>query len=162
MFAIPFLPAWDALHPAISHFPVVLLLVAPLCLLLALFSPANRRALLVIALALLAAGTIGAYLSAATGDAARDSATRSPELAKAIEEHEEIGSVVRAASTGLTLLLAGLLYGPRLLKRTLPEAVVPRLVAALLALSVVASLAVYNAARSGGVLVHRLGIHAKL
>ncbi len=162
MFALPSLSNWDALHPAFSHFPIVLLLVAPLFLILALCSPARRQGLLVLALSFMVAGTLAVCLSAATGDAARDVALKTPSIAKAIEDHENIGSTVRAAFSVLTALLAALLYGPRLLRKELSLGTATTLTVGLLLLSLVALLPLVNAAHSGGVLVHKLGVHAKL
>lgn len=162
MFAFPSLPSWSALHPAISHFPVVLLLVGPVFLGAGLISASRRDRCLALALLFLAAGTVGVYVSASTGDAARDAATRTPAIAAAIAEHEDLGSVVRAVFSALTVLLAALLYGPRLLRRSLAPATATALAWVLFVLSACALLPLYNAAHSGGLLVHRLGVHAKL
>lgn len=162
MFALPSVPSWDALHPGVSHFPIVLLVVAPVFLVVGLISPARRESCLALALWFTAAGTLAVYLSAATGDAAREVAQKTPEVVKAIEAHESAGSVVRAAFTVLTLGLAALRYGPRVVKKPLAPATAAVLTCVLLALYGVASLPLYNAAHSGGVLVHKLGVHAKL
>ena len=90
-----------------------------------------------LAFAVVVAGTLGVLLSAATGDAARDAASPAPRIAAAIAEHEDLGSFVRAAFSVLALLLA-------------------------LVLHLVALLPLYNAAHSGAVLVHKLGVHARL
>ena len=162
MFALPSIPSWDALHPGVSHFPIVLLVVAPVVLLVGLMSETRRRSCLELALWFMIAGTLGVYISAATGDAAREVASKTPAVKQAIEEHETIGSVVRAAFTALTLALAALLYGPRLVKKPLAPGTVTNLAIALLVLYLAACLPLYNAAHSGGVLVHKLGVHAKL
>lgn len=117
MFEIPSIPSWDAFHPGISHFPMVLLLVVPIFILMGLLSPARRQKLIGMAFWFLLLGTVGVYLSASTGDAARDFAQRSPEITKAIEEHENIGASVRAVYSALTLLLSGFLFAPQLLRK---------------------------------------------
>ena len=162
MFTLPTLPSWDAFHPGVSHFPIVLLIVAPVLLLVGLLSPRRRESYLTLALVFMAAGTLGVFLSAATGDAARDVASKAPPIATAIAEHEELGSFVRAAFSALTCLLAALLYGPRLLKLSLSPAVITTLSYVLVVLSIGALLPLYHTAHSGGLLVHKLGVHAKL
>ncbi|MBK9088429.1 MAG: hypothetical protein IPL90_05020 [Holophagales bacterium] len=162
MFALPSIPGWDASHPAVSHFPIALLVIAPVLLLAGLLSPGRRQGLLAFAFALTVAGTLGVYVSAATGDAARDVASKAPPIASAIAEHEDLGSLVRAVFSVLAVLLAALLHGPRLLRRPLAPATSTALAWVLFVVFVCALLPLYNAAHSGAILVHRLGVHAKL
>lgn len=162
MFDLPTLPTWDGLHPGISHFPIALLVMAPLVVLAALLSPARRRSLLGLALVCFAGGTLAVYLSAATGDAAKELAPKTAEVTAAIETHESAGSAVRAVSTALTLLLGALLYAPGRLRRPLAESTFRSLALLFLLLCFAAALPLYNAAHSGGVLVHQLGVHARL
>ncbi len=162
MFALPSIPGWDAFHPAVSHFPIALLVVAPVLLLVGLLSPGRRHGLFALAFAFAVVGTLGVYVSAATGDAARDVASKAPPIASAIAEHENLGSLVRALFTVLAVLLAALLHGPRLLGRPLAPATSTALAWVLFVLFVCALLPLYNAAHSGAILVHSLGVHAKL
>lgn len=162
MFALPSIPSWDALHPAVSHFPIVLLVIAPLFLLLALFREERKATFLSLAFWFMVAGTVGIYLAAATGDAARDVAPRTATVVKAIEDHESAGSAIRATFSVLTCLLAVLLYGPRLSKRVLPPSSEKALTAVLLVLAIAAFVPLSNAAHTGGRLVHSLGVHARL
>ena len=47
MIEFPPIPSWDGLHPLIIHFPIVLLLVAPVLVLIgALLAPEKGRPLL--------------------------------------------------------------------------------------------------------------------
>jgi uncharacterized membrane protein len=166
MFDFPPFPTWDALHPSVSHFPIAFLLVAPLFLLAALWLNTHRRTLAIVAFGLMLAGTIGVYLAASTGDSARDvardAAPQSPEVKAAAQTHEDLGSVVRAVSSALTVLLAALLLGPRLLKREIKGGHFLAGLAALLVLSLAAGLILLNTAHSGGLLVHKLGLHARI
>ncbi len=162
MFQLPSLPAWEALHPGISHFPIAFLLAAPFLILAGIFVTSRRRGLFVMALALMVVGTLGIYLSASTGDEAKRSAPKTPEVQKAVDLHENVGSAARAVFTVLTVLLAALVFAPSLLKRSLGQRANALLAAALLVLYAVAALILVNAAHTGGVLVHTLGVHAKL
>jgi uncharacterized membrane protein len=162
MFELPSFPSWDAFHPGISHFPIVLLLVAPVLIIVGLLSPKQRSNLIALALWFMLAGTLGVYLSAATGDAAKELAPKTPEVIKAIEDHENIGSIVRVIFTVLTALLASLQFGPSLLKKQLSSRAFMVLTVLFLLIYVVAALLLYNAAHSGGILVHKLGVHAKI
>jgi uncharacterized membrane protein len=166
MFDFPSITSWDALHPGVSHFPIALLLVAPVCLLAALWLTTHRRTLALIAFGLMLAGTVAVYLAASTGDAARDvapdAAPQTSEVKAAVQAHEDLGSVVRAAFSALTLLLAALLYGPCLLKRELKVSHFLAGLGVLLLLYLAAGLVLLNTAHTGGLLVHKLGMHARI
>jgi uncharacterized membrane protein len=162
MFELPTIPSWDALHPAISHFPIALLLVAPLFVLVGLWLRDERRTLWSVAIGLMVAGTVGVYLSAATGDAAKELAQKTPEVTAALEKHESIGELARALFSVLTVLLAALHVGPGLIKRALGPRLSTALACAFLAVYAGAALILVNAASSGGLLVHVLGVHARL
>lgn len=162
MFALSLPLTWAAWHPAISHFPIAFLCLAPVLIAVALGNPAQRRVLVGVAFWVLVAGTVGIYLSAMAGDAAREVAPKTPEVVKAIEAHEHLGEIIRAVFTALALLLGILHYGPRFLKKELSGRVFGLCAGAFLLLNLAATLVLANAAHTGGVLVHRLGVHAKL
>ena len=63
----PPIPSWDGLHPLIIHFPIALLLVAPILVLLGLISPNRGRAFLGAALILMVLGTIASWIAVSTG-----------------------------------------------------------------------------------------------
>jgi uncharacterized membrane protein len=162
MFGLPSFPTWDALHPSISHFPIALLVVSPILVILGLCLSSQRRVLMAVALGFMVAGTAGVYLAAATGDAAKELAPKTPEVTTAIESHENVGSVARAAFTVLTVLFAALLYGPAALKRELDPKAFTTLTLLFLALFLGATLVLVNTAHTGGILVHKLGVHARI
>ncbi len=161
MFDIPRIPSFDALHPAVSHFPIALLLIAPLFLLLASWLRRHRLVLAGVALGLMATGTVGVYLAATTGDAARDAASGRPELKNFIAAHEELGSVARATYSVLTGLLAALLLARRLSGRE-PGRLLPAGLVTLAVLSAAAGLILVNTAYTGALLVHQHGLHAPI
>jgi uncharacterized membrane protein len=162
MLELPSIPSWNALHPGISHFPIVLLLVAPVLLLIGVISEKRRAEMLSMALWFLIVGTIFIYLSAATGDSAKELAPKTPEVVKAVENHENMGSMARAVFTVLAVLLSALCYAPRLLKKELSPKMFVALAVILLLLYVVAAMFLFDAAHSGGLLVHKFGVHAKI
>ncbi len=162
MNAILLIPGWDALHPSLSHFPIVLLLVAPVFVLLGLISSPPRRGLMLAGLWLLLAGTLATYLAAASGDAARDVAPQTAVVREAIARHEDLGGLARAVYSGLTALWAAILFGPGLLRRPLSPRAFAGLAAIFLVLCALAGGLVAVTAHTGGLLVHRLGVHAAL
>ena len=161
MVELPPLPGWDGLHPLVVHFPVALLLVAPLFVLAALFlSPVRGRAPLLAALALIALGTVGTWVAAASGEAAGKLADRSPEINAALERHEDLAEATRAIFTGLTLALAAILFGPAVLRRQMARAPLLALLGAFLVTYAAGAALLANTAHNGGRLVHQLGVHA--
>ena len=160
MLSIPSIPTLEALHPAIAHFPIALLIIAPFFVLLAWLLAAERRILLAVALGLLVVATVGVYLSAFTGDEARDAAPKTAEISTAIEHHEALGSAVRAISTAMTLFVAGLFFSEGRVRSSIKSTTFAVLVVVFLALSLASAVLVVDAAHSGGVLVHNLGVHA--
>jgi uncharacterized membrane protein len=162
MFQFPPMPSWDALHPFISHFPIALLLVAPVALLAGVCVHRHRRALAAVALGLMACGTIGVYLAASSGDAARDLAAKTPEVKSAIDAHEDLGSTARAVFTGLTVLLAALVLLPRIARKGLNDRALLVGMVVLLVLYLGGGLILVNTAHSGGLLVHKLSVHARI
>ena len=149
-----------SLHPAISHFPIALLAVLPLLTLAALLSPSRRAHLTEVAVCLLGVAVIAVLVSAATGDAARDIAPKAPSVTQAIESHETLGSIVRGAA--LVLLVVALFAHLAPKRQLLSARAHTTLLFALLIGSIAALVPLYFAAHSGVVLVHTLGVHAKL
>ncbi|HEX7554756.1 MAG TPA: DUF2231 domain-containing protein, partial [Geothrix sp.] len=84
------MPTWSHAHPIIVHFPIALLLVAPLLVLLGLLWPAQRTGIHISALILLLLGTCMAVLAVITGMAAAGAAGRNPELLLALDSHEHL------------------------------------------------------------------------
>ena len=156
MFGLPALPAWSDLHPAVIHFPIALLLVAPLFVVAGALLHARGRMLLVAALALMILGTGGAWLAVATGEAASDVAESRPGLKAAVEQHEDLAETTRAVFTALTVLFALIVALPPLIRKA---NVLTTTVAPLLFLIAYAAgaLLLANTAHQGGQLVHQTG-----
>jgi len=158
--SFPALPSWDALHPLVVHFPVALLLVAPLFVLGGLVIRRFERGFLLAALALMVMGTVAAWVAVATGEAAGELATRTPAVRAALERHEELAETTRTLFTALTLTFALLLFLPGILRRT-PSAVVRNVAGGVFLVGWFAGAGVLaNTAHAGGQLVHVYGVHA--
>jgi uncharacterized membrane protein len=160
MDLLPPLPAWDGLHPLIIHFPIALLLVAPVLLAIGIVMRERGRPWLLAALLLTALGTIAAWVAVSTGEAAGALAERTPEINAAIERHESLAELVRNLFTVITLLFTAILFGPGLLHRH----VVPRITTlawfVLLAVFGIGALAVVHTGHEGGRLVHEFGVRS--
>ncbi|MBK9088235.1 MAG: hypothetical protein IPL90_03975 [Holophagales bacterium] len=160
MIETPPVPSWDGLHPLIVHFPVALLLVAPLLVLLALVLRAHRRGLLLAALVLMAVGTATTWIAVETGEAAGKLADRTPEVNAVLEHHEELAESTRAIFTVLTLVFAGMVFAPVLLRREPGEVVTVALALLFLLVYGAGTLVLSNTAHNGGRLVHELGVRS--
>ncbi|HEY3449962.1 MAG TPA: DUF2231 domain-containing protein [Myxococcales bacterium] len=156
---VPALPSLDGLHPLVVHFPIALLLVVPLLVLVAALRRGDAT-WLAAALLLLGLGTLGAWLSVESGEAAGQMAERTPAVDALLEKHESLARATAASFTALFAALAALLAAPKLLRRQLSTLwrVAP-LVVYLLAHAGATTLLV-QAAHQGGRLVHEQGVHA--
>jgi uncharacterized membrane protein len=158
MIALPPLPPWDEIHPLVIHFPIVLLLTAPLFILIgALIAPQRGRPYLYTALLLMTLGTVAVWFAVATGEATADLVERNPQIIAALEKHEGLAETTRAVFTSATLIYAIALFAPTLWKRERERVfttVVPLVFAVLYG---GALLLLVNTAHEGGRLVHELG-----
>jgi uncharacterized membrane protein len=159
MFEFPPIPTWDGLHPLIVHFPIALLLVAPAFIVLALIWRRHGGVLMTSALVLMVLGTAASFVSVSTGEAAGKLADRTPEINRVLAHHEQLAERTRLVFTVLTVVFAGLVAGPAVLRRELSRA--PVVVLSLLFLAVYGAGAVVlvNTAHNGGRLVHEFGVH---
>lgn len=161
MPAVP--PHWDGWHPIVAHFPIALLLVAPVFVFLAMIFFGRGRWFSVAALVLLGLGVGGAYLAQTTGEAAHQLVEDGPdEMFRVLEKHEALGSKVfpvfgvLAGAYAAFFLLA-------LVLRPLDHPVVLFFVnLVFLVLLLGAGLLVANAGHLGGRLVHEFGVHGRL
>lgn len=162
MIDFPPIPTWDGLHPLIIHFPIALLMVAPLLVVAALVWRDNRKGLLTAALGLMVLGTAATWIAVSSGEAAGRLAERSPEINAVLEHHEELGETVRTVFTVLTGVFAILLAAPRLLRRLPSVKVQTAVLAAFLAVWGAGTLVLVNTAHNGGRLVHEFGVRAMM
>ncbi len=160
MFGLPPFPGWDGLHPLVVHFPVALLLVAPLFVLVGLAWRRNRTAFMAAALVLMALGTIATYVAVPTGEAAAKLAERTPEINAVIERHEDLAETSRMVFTALTVVFAALVLAPVALRREPGEFATIGLALLFLAVYGAGTLVLANTAHNGGRLVHELGVRS--
>lgn len=164
MFTLPPMLPWNAMHVAIVHFPIALLMVAIVPALLAVVWRRWAGPLSTFTLALLLVGTASAMLATATGEAAqREVPSSIPAAAdEVLEDHEHLGERTRnlfVVVTGLYAAAAGVRWwrGERGPKWLFPAA------GALLILPHAAGLLMLaNTAHQGGRLVHEFGIRAPI
>ncbi len=163
MTNLPPIPPWDGLHPLVIHFPIALLLIAPLFLLIgAILRPDKGRPYLVAALVLMALGTLGTWVAVSTGEAAGEIAERNEQINAAIEQHEHLAELTRTVFTVLTAVYAAILLIPRFVKAAATRVFSTALPLVLLIAYGAGSVLLANTAHQGGRLVHELGVSAMM
>lgn len=111
MHAMLFPLPWNELHPVLVHFPIALLLIAPLFVLLGAFQPNTRgRTLLFSALVLMCLGTAGAFAARISGGAAARTAVQSADARRVFENHQALAEVTSIVFAVLTVAFAMTLW----------------------------------------------------
>lgn len=160
MNILPPLPPWEGLHPLVIHFPIALLLIAPLFLVLALLLRKHEQPLAWCALLLMALGTAGAALAVATGDAAEDNAEHIAAAAATLDRHEDLAESARNVFIGLTIVYAILLLVPRFFRKPPPRALHVAAHLLFVAVYLGGTTLLARAAHEGGRLVHEFGVRS--
>jgi len=150
MFEIP-----DPLHPAIVHFPIVLIFLGTLVSVLTIFT--RRGALPQFAAVILILGAGGAQLAVNTGeDQADEVIQRMPDSKPFIRVHAEWGERVRNAAVVAAISAVVALAAYRLVRVRRILAVITTLIAAW------ASYCVFEAGEYGGAMVYHHGVGLEL
>lgn len=161
MFQLPPIPTWDGLHPLIIHFPIGLLLVAPVLVLIgAVMPPRKGRTMLIAALVLMVLGTVSVFIALQTGEAAAELADRTPEINAIIQQHESLAEKTRLVFSILTIGFAAILFSPTLLKREVNRSSHIILPLVFLCFYGAGAILLANTAHQGGRLVHEFGVKA--
>jgi uncharacterized membrane protein len=155
---LPPIPTWDGLHPLVVHFPIALLLTAPVLIAMALVWRRHEFPLAAAALVIMGLGTLSAFVAVQSGEAAQG-LLETPQAEAVFNRHEELAKLTQGLFAGLTVLFAAIVFVPRMIRRPLrrPATVVAGLV--FLALYLCATVVLANTAHQGGRLVHELGVH---
>ena len=116
---LPPIPSWDGLHPLIIHFPIALLLVAPLLVLIGVFLPNKGRSFLIAAFILMLLGTVASFIAVSTGESAGELAERVANVDSVLENHEELAETTRTVFSALTVIFGVMLFAPMIFKKDL-------------------------------------------
>jgi len=154
------LPPWNHIHPALIHFPIALLTLAPLLVLLGLLWPAQRRGIHASALLLLVLGFGGLVLALESGEAVERYARATPALLAGVRDHELAAQWTTLIFGLLSAAFALLWFLPLVRKQELSRKLELGLLVAWLVLSAAGVLALARTGHLGGHLVHDLHTHA--
>lgn len=159
---VPPMPSFDSLHPLVVHFPVALLLVAPVLVVAGLIPGRSSRGLSMGALGLMAMGTVAAWVSVATGEAAGQMVDRTPGMVDVLSRHAELAELTRNLFTALTAIYGLMTLTPMALHRELRLPANLAVHGAFLLLYAGAATVLANTAHQGGTLVHKYGVHCNI
>ena len=159
---LPSIPPWDGLHVLVIHFPIALLLVAPLFILPGLAMPRRGHGFFVAALLLMALGALGAILAVETGEAAAALAKPGPAVAEVLLRHAALGETTRNVFIGLTLVFLPIVLAHNRLTQRLGRARVALLIVIFLLGYLANLLFLVKTADLGGRLVHQFGLRSHL
>jgi len=159
----PPIPPFEGMHVLVVHFPIALLLVAPLFMFLAMVMPVRLRWCSFAALILLALGTAGVLAAIATGEAARDAVEKgSDAMFRVLAEHEQLAGIVRNVFIIVTVLYGLFVLLPSVIRRWITASYLVPVHAVFLLVLLGANLLVANTAHTGGRLVHQYGVRAAM
>lgn len=162
---LPPIPPWEGAHPIVVHFPLGLLLAAPVLVVLSLLVPKLRRGIALSALAVMAMGAAGATLAVASGEATAEAVEHTPEGRAAgdlLHEHEEAAETARMVFLVLTAAFGAIVIVPVARGKEFPRGADLAVHGAFLLFYGVACLHLAHVGHLGGRLVHEKGVHAPM
>jgi uncharacterized membrane protein len=163
MLTLPPIPSWQAIHPLVVHFPIALLLIAPVFIVIGVaLKPERSFPFLLTALILMTFGTVSTFVAASSGEGAGELVGNAAQAKAVLEQHEELAEITEIAFSALTLIFASILFVPRLLKREPTRAISTILPLVFLIFYATGAVTLANTAHQGGRLVHELGIRAQM
>lgn len=163
MLTLPPIPSWQAIHPLIVHFPIALLLIAPVFIVIGMMlKPERRYPFMLVALILMVFGTLGTFVAASSGEAAGKLAENMPKVESVLDRHEDLAEMTELIFSALTIIFVAILFVPRLLKREPTRAISFALPLVFLVFYATGAVSLMNTAHQGGRLVHELGVRAQM
>lgn len=159
---LPPMPRYDGMHPIVVHFPVALLLVAPVFIVLAMCLKKQAKAMLLSALVMVLLGTAAAFLATSTGEASEEFVPDATQARQVLGEHAELAEMARNLFAGEALLLAGLTVFVWMRDQKLKHWHLVSLCVLMLLLYAYPCVVLLNAAHEGGRLVHEFGTRAPM
>ncbi len=157
---LPPWPGWDGLHPLVIHFPIALLLVAPVFVAAAAARPGRTATFALPAIVLLALGTIAAFVAVQSGEAAAELVTRTDAVSRILDRHANLAETAATVFAALTVAYTAAVIGVLRLKSLARPATAAAIHAVFLVCLLAGCLLVANVAHQGGMLVHGLGVHS--
>jgi uncharacterized membrane protein len=159
---MPPIPSWDGLHPLIVHFPIALLLVAPLLVLIGSALKGNSRPFLIAAFILMLIGSVAAWVAISTGESAGELAERVSGVEGVLENHEELAETTAMVFSALTAIFGVIVFAPMVFRKDLARKVLLPLNLAFLLFYSAGAVLLINTAHQGGRLVHQFGVKAMM
>jgi uncharacterized membrane protein len=159
---LPPMPSWDGLHPIIVHFPIALLLIAPVLVVLGLAFFKSGKAFMYSAFLMMLIGTVAAVVAVATGEAAGELAERVTNAEAVLENHEELAETTRNVFAALTVVFGAIVFVPLIFRRELAAKIAVPLNIVFLLFYGAGTVVLLNAAHEGGRLVHEFGVRAAM
>lgn len=162
MFSFPPLPPWNGMHPLVIHFPIALIIVAPLFVVLGLLIKPRTREFIGVSALLMILAAGGALLATSTGSAAEHLAEKVPGAKAILHEHEELGESAEVFAIALAAALVVGFASLCIWRPKLPRGVIIGFGMVYLVGHAAGMLVVANTAHQGGRLVHEFGAHANM